>query len=225
MTMLMCQHIGFKLSLDSARRRIYMTEGFLSTTRSDDELAFGLGHEIGHFVAGHARESLNNWSASGLQAAPWTPILLPGATLALIGAGVGIATISTIGLCLLAAPITPFLCNIMAGSRTREREADYIGLLLMTHAGYDPMQAIPLIETMSIVEKAQIDKTVEVVQKRLHERVDEEQSKGELNKHEGDQAHEKNADILRLVLSVLGTHPPVSTARCEITKTLVANTC
>lgn len=105
---------------------------------SDDELAAVIGHEIGHAIARHANERM-----SRAQITSWGGQLLSeivggsnpvGQTL--IGTLYGIGT--NVGVAL------PF-------NRKQELEADKIGLVLMTLAGYNPEYAVSLWQKMAQV--------------------------------------------------------------------------
>jgi len=98
--------------------------GLLLRARSEDQLAYVLGHEIAHY---HRRHSLQQWrtvrnTASGL------------AVFQLLTAGVGFGVAGDVAY--LVA-----LAGIFAYSRDQEREADDIGLRTMAAAGYDPGEA------------------------------------------------------------------------------------
>lgn len=83
------------------------------------------------------------------QMIPWLPVALPGA----IMTGLGILTLEEMivvpGLLMTILPTAPFVAYGLVKARSRELEADYIGLLLMTEAGYDPMAAISIHDTMA----------------------------------------------------------------------------
>ena len=53
------------------------------------------------------------------------------------------------GLLMTILPAIPFVTYSFLKSRSRELEADYIGLLLMTEAGYDPAAAISIHEAVA----------------------------------------------------------------------------
>ena len=99
-------------------------EALFLYTDSDAELATVVGHEIGHVLARHGGERMTQAAVQ-----EWVGALLGAATdsgeLAMIAYG----AVTELGV------ILPF-------SRKHEYEADYIGLLLMADAGYDPAAAI-----------------------------------------------------------------------------------
>ena len=116
--------------------KIVVYEGLLKIATSDDELAVVLGHEVAHAVAKHSNERMSqqllaqygasvlNKSLSGKSIA----IQQIGQKIYGIGAQMGI--------------MLPF-------SRQHETEADYMGLVFMTMAGYNPERAISFWEKMS----------------------------------------------------------------------------
>ena len=99
-------------------------EALFQYTDNDAELATVLGHEIGHVLARHGGERM---SQAAMQ--QW------------VGALLGAATDSG-ELAMIAYGAATELGVILPFSRKHEYEADYIGLLLMADAGYDPAAAI-----------------------------------------------------------------------------------
>ncbi|KAG9445151.1 hypothetical protein H6P81_016491 [Aristolochia fimbriata] len=109
--------------------KIVVFTGLLDHFRSDVEIATILGHEIGHCIARHAAE--------GITKNMWFAILQ---------------------LILLQFVTMPDLVNAMSHlllrlpfSRRMEMEADYMGLLLMAAAGYDPRVAPSVYEKLGKV--------------------------------------------------------------------------
>ncbi|XVF73370.1 hypothetical protein PTKIN_Ptkin12aG0196400 [Pterospermum kingtungense] len=111
--------------------KIVVPDTSCSNLKSDAELATVIAHEIGHHVARHFAEgSMKMFLSINL------PLLI-----FLIG-----ASSSSVLLLLFAIAVggTSFLSVPVAlrfFSRRREAEADYIGLMLMASAGYDPQVA------------------------------------------------------------------------------------
>lgn len=108
--------------------KIVVFTGLLEHFRTDEEIATIIGHEVAHAVARHAAEQItkNLWF--------------------------------TIGQLILYQFIMPDLVNTMSNlllrlpfSRRMEIEADYIGLLLMASAGYDPRVAPKVFEKLGQV--------------------------------------------------------------------------
>lgn len=108
---------------------VLITTGFFyHAISNDDELAAVLSHEVAHVIAGHNLESKFISLAekyltkplSSLVCLTWFEPLFILSGLPLMGSWLG----------------------SLALSRVREGEADYIGLLLMTNAGFDPSGAV-----------------------------------------------------------------------------------
>lgn len=116
--------------------KIVVYEGLLKICSSDDELAVVVGHEVAHAVAKHSNERisqqlLTQYGAKVLGQAlseKSANIQKIGSTVYGLGAQYGVTL--------------PF-------SRKHESEADYMGLIFMTMAGYDPSTAISFWQKMS----------------------------------------------------------------------------
>lgn len=116
--------------------KIVVYEGLLKLVSSDDELAVVVGHEVAHAVAKHSNERisqqlLTQYGAQVLNEAlsnKSTRIQQIGNTVYGLGAQYGVTL--------------PF-------SRKHESEADYMGLIFMTMAGYNPNVAITFWQKMS----------------------------------------------------------------------------
>ncbi|KAL2334518.1 hypothetical protein Fmac_015731 [Flemingia macrophylla] len=105
--------------------KIVVFTGLLEHFKSDAEIATIIGHEVGHAVARH--------SAEGITKNLWFAILQ----------------------LILYQFVTPDIVNTMSSlllhlpfSRRMEIEADYIGLLLIASAGYDPRVAPKVYEKL-----------------------------------------------------------------------------
>ena len=116
--------------------KIVVYEGLLKLVSSDDELAVVVGHEVAHAVAKHSNERisqqlLTQYGAQVLNEALSNKsirIQQIGNTVYGLGAQYGVTL--------------PF-------SRKHESEADYMGLIFMTMAGYNPNVAITFWQKMS----------------------------------------------------------------------------
>lgn len=112
-------------------------EGIMRLFENDDQLAAVIGHEVGHVVAKHGNERVSQQL---------------GVQLALMGGAVGLShtqlTQEQQQKLLAAIGIGTQLGILLPFSRAHESEADYLGLLYMTHAGYDPEQAVRFWEIM-----------------------------------------------------------------------------
>ena len=120
--------------------KIVVYEGLMKLVTSDDELAVVVGHEVAHAVAKHSNERLSqqmlaqtgaqllNYSLAEKSAAIQAAIQTAASTIYGLGAQVGV--------------MLPF-------SRKHETEADYMGLVLMRMAGYNPDVAVGFWQKMS----------------------------------------------------------------------------
>ncbi|KAF9524511.1 peptidase family M48-domain-containing protein [Crepidotus variabilis] len=105
--------------------------GILPVCQDEEGLAAVLGHEIGHVVARHTAERLSSSSV----------LLGITAILAILGLDIGISNL-----------ITTYTLEL-PNSRTQEREADLIGLRLMSRACYDPAAAPQMFARLAKVEQ------------------------------------------------------------------------
>ncbi|RMX78941.1 hypothetical protein D0869_08680 [Hortaea werneckii] len=62
----------------SPTRVLTLTTGILALTKSDDELAVVVGHELAHAIAGHSRGDHLTGKHDLLFLLPWLPAVLPG---------------------------------------------------------------------------------------------------------------------------------------------------
>ena len=114
---------------------VYITRQLMTLMGDESELAFALGHEVGHIAANHAhqREEVErelSWRA--------LPEILLGQ---MIGGGYG-NQIALRGV--LAATL-----QSLGFSREQEYEADTLGMRYMILAGYDPAGAAQLLASLS----------------------------------------------------------------------------
>ena len=123
--------------------KIVVYEGLMKLISSDDELAVVLGHEVAHAVAKHSNERMSQQVLAqyGAQA---VGILTQGKSSATqqianqvygLGANYGV--------------MLPF-------SRKHESEADNMGLVLMSLAGYTPRPALPFWPKLAAARSAPI---------------------------------------------------------------------
>jgi Zn-dependent protease with chaperone function len=105
--------------------------GLLLRTENEAQLAFVLGHEVGHYLRRHSVER-------------WRDARLKGDVLAFFSLGAAAAGIGFV------TPVVQLatLASIYAFSRDNEREADEMGFELMVHAGYDPREAARIWEAL-----------------------------------------------------------------------------
>jgi predicted Zn-dependent protease len=116
--------------------KIVVYEGLLPLVATDDELGVVLGHEVAHAVAKHSNERMSQEVLAQLGSAAVDVALSAqsemvrsiGNTVFGLGAQLGV--------------MLPY-------SRKHELEADYMGLVFMTMAGYDPNKAVTFWQKMS----------------------------------------------------------------------------
>lgn len=116
--------------------KIVVYEGLLPLAASDDELAVVVGHEVAHAVAKHSNERMSQ------------------EILAQYGASVVDAALSNKSAATQQIGNTVFGLGAQLGvmlpySRKHELEADYMGLVFMTMAGYNPNKAVSFWQKMS----------------------------------------------------------------------------
>ncbi|MBQ7721351.1 MAG: M48 family metallopeptidase [Kiritimatiellae bacterium] len=109
--------------------KIVVYTGLMELVASDDELAVVLGHEVAHAVAKHSNERMSQQMAAALGTAAATEVV------GRVDASKRDIAATVFGLGAQVGVMLPF-------SRTHESEADYMGLALMTMAGYDPGAAV-----------------------------------------------------------------------------------
>lgn len=107
--------------------KVFVYSGLLHICRSDADLATVLSHEMAHSICHHASETASHLPVS-----------------------VALLVVSA-----LASGLDPDLVDLIVDvtfrlprSRVQEREADYIGLLIMAKSGYDPNAALRWWRTM-----------------------------------------------------------------------------
>jgi predicted Zn-dependent protease len=113
--------------------KVFVFTGILPIAKDDDGLAAILGHEISHAVARHVSEKLSR-----------NAFIWAGALLSDFFFGTGV-----LGQVALSWVLE------MPNSRRQETEADYLGLLLMAQACYDPHGAIAFWKRMSQATQGQ----------------------------------------------------------------------
>ncbi len=105
--------------------KIVVYDGLLKLVASDDELAVVLGHEVAHAVAKHGNERMSQQMVAA------AGVGLLGLALSDKSELTQTAAVAAFGLGAEVGVLLPF-------SRSHESEADHMGLVLMTLAGYDP---------------------------------------------------------------------------------------
>jgi predicted Zn-dependent protease len=118
--------------------KVVFYTGILPLTKDENGIAVVMGHEIAHAVANHGNERMSqalliNFGAVALaEALSEKPVLTRQLWMAAFGIG------AQVGMML------PY-------SRMHEYEADYLGLIFMASAGYDPNESVDFWERMSKV--------------------------------------------------------------------------
>lgn len=116
--------------------KVGVFSGLYKIIENDDQLASVLAHEIAHVTAKHIHHRLSQEMLVNTTGA------LGG--VALMGSGANILTIDAIQQVYgLSAGVTG-----LAFDRAKEKEADYIGLIYMARAGYDPEEAVKVLEKL-----------------------------------------------------------------------------
>jgi len=120
--------------------KIVVYEGLMKLVSSDDELAVILGHEVAHAVAKHSNERISQQMLAQYGAQ------LLGESLSQKSEIVQAIASTVYGVGAQYGVTLPF-------SRKHETEADYMGLILMTMAGYNPDKAVTFWQKMSAIRK------------------------------------------------------------------------
>ena len=121
--------------------KVVVYTGLLPVTQNETALAVVMGHEIAHAIARHGNERMSEAlliQMGGLvleealkEKKQETQVLF--LSLYIVGSNLAIA---------------------LPNSRMQESEADKLGLIFMSMAGYDPSEAIPFWQRMSSLNKA-----------------------------------------------------------------------
>ncbi|KAI6783534.1 putative Zn-dependent protease [Emericellopsis cladophorae] len=120
---------------------VFVFSGIINLCGNIDSLATVLGHEIAHNVATHSAERLSAAIIANLTSGSLFLLLglLPGLTLA------GLWTLT-------GGRYVQSLIYDLPMNRKQETEADYIGLMMMAEACYDPRHSIGFWERMKVVQ-------------------------------------------------------------------------
>ena len=110
--------------------------GLFKIVKTDDELASVIAHEIAHVTAKHVHEKLSRELAVSTVG-----------TVGMLGGLAGGASGLTVDLLGQAYGLTTGISGF-AFDRAKEKEADYVGLMYMSRAGYDPQAAVRVLENL-----------------------------------------------------------------------------
>jgi len=122
---------------------VFVHSGILNVCRNEDALAAVLGHEIAHNTASHAAERLS---------AAWVGNLTAGSLFFLAGALPGLALFSLWSF--VGGFYLQDLLFYLPMGRKQESEADYIGLMMMAEACYDPRAAVGFWQRMEAIQRS-----------------------------------------------------------------------
>lgn len=121
--------------------KVFVYSGILPIAANDDMLAAILGHEIAHNVAKHQAEGLSSMVILA-------PIRFAFTWLDYTG--------YTFGLGRFLGDLALEFGLMMPASRKQESEADYIGLMMMAKACYDPKAAVKVWQRMEAAKESDI---------------------------------------------------------------------
>lgn len=116
--------------------KVGVFSGLFKVARNDDQLASVIAHEIAHVTAKHVHEKLSQEMAVSTIGA-----------VGMIGGLAGGASMLTIDALSQAYGISTTVGGL-AFDRKKEKEADYIGLMYMARAGYNPEDAVKVLEAL-----------------------------------------------------------------------------
>lgn len=120
----------------SVVQTIYITSGMWKKLKTEDELAFVLGHEIAHTALQHQRKSVNRQ----LIASFLFTLFLPESQIISQGAGI----------------LQGILEN--GWSRSKESQADRFGLRYMVSAGYNPKASLEVMKKLGGEKASHVEK-------------------------------------------------------------------
>ena len=127
---------GGMVTVAMAGGKVGVFTGLFNIAKTDDELASVIAHEIAHVTAKHVHEKLSRELAVS--------------TVGTVGMIGGMAS----GVPLITVDALSQVYGITTGiggfafDRAKEKEADYVGLMYMARAGYDPQAAVRVLEAL-----------------------------------------------------------------------------
>jgi predicted Zn-dependent protease len=126
--------------------KVGVYSGILPITQDEAGLATVIGHEVAHAVARHGAERVSEallWQTGG----------------SLVNAGFNTSSPETQTAVATAYGLGTTLARELPHSRKQESEADYIGLLYLARAGYDPEESVKFWERFAEVNRRAGDRT------------------------------------------------------------------
>ena len=121
--------------------KVAVYSGILPVTRDDAGLATVMGHEIAHAIAQHSSERASKAAvAQGVGG--------------LLGAATGSKSEATQAAISKIYGVGAQGFYLLPNSRTQELEADHLGLIFMSMAGYDPSSAVSFWQRMAAVSQS-----------------------------------------------------------------------
>ena len=118
--------------------KVGVFSGIFKIARTDDQLASVIAHEIAHVTAKHVHEKLSRELAVSAVG-----------TVGMVGGIVGGASGLTIDALGQVYGLTTGISGF-AFDRAKEKEADYVGLMYMARAGYDPQESVKVLEALEL---------------------------------------------------------------------------
>ena len=118
--------------------KVGVFSGLYKIVKNDDQLASVIAHEIAHVTAKHVHEKLSRDLAVGTVG-----------TVGMLGGAVAGAPLLTVDALSAAYGLTTGITGF-AFDRAKEKEADYVGLMYMARAGYDPRESIKVLEALEL---------------------------------------------------------------------------
>ncbi len=116
--------------------KVGIFSGLFRIIKNDDQLASVIAHEIAHVTARHVHERLSQ------------QMLVEGGSIAGSVAMIGTGVNPIAGSAILGAYDLSTGMRVLAYDREKELEADHIGLIYMARAGYNPEEAVRVIEQL-----------------------------------------------------------------------------
>lgn len=123
--------------------KVFVNTGLFQVAQNDDELAAVIGHEIAHVIARHGAERMSMQQVANVGGQ------IIGVIIGTQGSSTSMALFNqAYGVGLNYGVMLPY-------SRTQEYEADEIGLILMSKAGYNPEGALSFWQRLMNNQDAQ----------------------------------------------------------------------